>query len=68
MIVVSISHFQCSKGCDVCRNKVKVEKTLEQFKKVAAQSSFKRTGISVAETGVIDDDLYGGGRQGAYEL
>ena len=41
---------------------------IDQLKKLTAGSSFHRTGISAADKGAIDDDLYGGGRRGAYEL
>ena len=65
-----ISNFlKCTKGCDVCRNKVKVEKMIVELKKLATAGSFCRTtGISAADTGVTDADLYGGGRLGVYDL
>ena len=63
------SHFlKCIKGCDVCRNKVKVEKMIVELKKLATAGSFCRTATSAADTGLADADLYGGGRQGVYDM
>ena len=66
--VFIISIFQCVKGCDVCRNKVKVEGLMSLFKQEAENKALNRRGASTTWTndyGGGDPGLYGGGRKGA---
>ena len=55
------------KGCDVCRNKVKVEGMVDQFKKEVPATVFKRGTFVAVESTEVDPDLYGGGRRGIRE-
>ena len=57
--------FQCHKGCDVCRSKVKVQAMVGKLEQYYSFPSRTSIAPAKAEGG---NELYGGGRQGAKEM
>uniref|UniRef100_A0A336LL22 ATP-dependent DNA helicase n=1 Tax=Culicoides sonorensis TaxID=179676 RepID=A0A336LL22_CULSO len=56
----------CADRCDVCKNKEKAAKNLEQFEQLSCKSKLK--GFIDYDADPISSDFYGGGRKGMEEI